>query len=61
MLRIFLKKPTIFVHSDFDTFAETASAALVAMSLVNKAGAFTLGLAHILAITANRTLFAGKK
>ena len=47
---------TIFVHANFDTFAETASAALVAMSLVNQTGTLTFGLANILAIPTNGTL-----
>ena len=52
---------TIFVHSNFDAFAETASAALVAMSLVDQTGSLTLGLANVLAIPANRTLKRGQK
>jgi hypothetical protein len=55
MLRLFTVL-TIFVHANFDTFAETTSAALVAMSLVNQTGTLTFGLANILAIPANGTL-----
>jgi len=47
---------TIFVHSNFDAFAETAGAALVAVGLINQTGALTLGLANVLAIPANGAL-----
>jgi hypothetical protein len=47
---------TIFVHANFDAFAETASAALVAVGLVDQTGTFTLGLANVLAIPANGSL-----
>ena len=52
---------TIFVHANFKAFAQAASPALVAVRLVHEARPFTFGLAHVLAIPANRALFGGKK
>ena len=45
----------VFVHSDFEAFAEAAGAALIAVRLVHDARSFTFGLADVLPVAADGT------
>ena len=46
----------VLVHADVEAPAEAAGAALIAVGAVHEAAALGLGLAHVLAVTADRAL-----